>query len=308
MTTKTVIALRGLPASGKTTFVLEQIAQNPETTVRINNDDLVAAIYGSTNTARRETSAETLKVLRESMLRTFLSLPHIETIYIDNTNLSVQTVRSLEKITRMEGHTFVVDDRFLSTPASTCIERDAKRPNPVGEAVIRKMEKQALKPAVAAGWSYINAPDIEPYENNFDLPSIVICDIDGTVAEGAGRDIYDYDKVDTDRLKSFVMTHVLSVSKNSRLVFMSGRPDFCREKTKAWLRKNLDLMGAYQDFELHMRPSHDYRQDWIVKYELFQKHIAGKYYVWAVFDDRDQVIRMWRRLGLQTYQVAEGNF
>jgi hypothetical protein len=28
----------------------------------------------------------------------------------------------------------------------------------------------------------------------------------------------------------------------------------------------------------------------------------------AVFDDRDQVVRMWRSLGLTVFQVAEGNF
>lgn len=305
MTKKTVYALRGLPASGKTTYAEDMIAQFPEMTVRINNDDLVTALYGASNTQRRETSAETLKALRESMLKTFLALPHIEDIYIDNTNLNIQTVRSLEKITKMLGHTFIVDDRFLAVDADECIRRDALRPNPVGEAVIRKMDKQRQK---LGPWDYIKVPEITPYHNNFDLPSVVICDIDGTVAEGTGRSMYDYDKVDTDRLKAVVMTHVLNTAKNSRLVFMSGRPDSAREKTQAWLRTNLDRIGAYQDFDLYMRRTGDFRQDYIVKYELFQQHIADKYMVWAVFDDRNQVVQMWRKLGLQTYQVADGNF
>jgi hypothetical protein len=28
----------------------------------------------------------------------------------------------------------------------------------------------------------------------------------------------------------------------------------------------------------------------------------------AVFDDRNQVVRMWRDLGLTVFQVADGNF
>lgn len=309
MTKKTVIALRGLPASGKTTFVLEQIANNPESTVRINNDDLVVAIYGATNTERRETSAETLKALREEMLRTFLALPHIETIYIDNTNLNVQTVRSLEKITRLEGHNFVVDDRFMKVPVEDCINRDSKRANPVGESVIRKMEKQAAKSFSHCDWSYINAPEIVPYDNNYFLPSVVICDLDGTIADGTGRrDIYDYSKVYSDRINRIVLEDVIGSAAGDEIVFMSGRPDSCRTDTERWIRDALNLCGYGKSFRLYMRNSSDYRQDWIVKYELFQEHIAGKNKVRCVWDDRTQVVKMWRRLGLQTYQVSDGNF
>ena len=37
-------------------------------------------------------------------------------------------------------------------------------------------------------------------------------------------------------------------------------------------------------------------------------HINGKYNVLGVFDDRDQVVSVWRSLGLTCFQVNWGNF
>ncbi len=57
-----------------------------------------------------------------------------------------------------------------------------------------------------------------------------------------------------------------------------------------------------------MRAEGDNRPDSIVKRELFETHIRGSYNVHTVFDDRDSVVRMWRRIGLPAWQVAEGRF
>ena len=57
-----------------------------------------------------------------------------------------------------------------------------------------------------------------------------------------------------------------------------------------------------------MREEGDRRKDNIVKYEIFNKFIRDKYCVNYVLDDRNQVVEMWRKLGLRTLQVADGNF
>ena len=57
-----------------------------------------------------------------------------------------------------------------------------------------------------------------------------------------------------------------------------------------------------------MRKQHDNRADWIVKKELFVDEISNIYDVKFVLDDRQQVVDMWRSLGLTCFQVAEGNF
>ena len=57
-----------------------------------------------------------------------------------------------------------------------------------------------------------------------------------------------------------------------------------------------------------MRATGDPRKDSIVKREIFDREIRDRYRVVGVFDDREQVVQMWRALGLTVFQVAEGDF
>jgi hypothetical protein len=60
--------------------------------------------------------------------------------------------------------------------------------------------------------------------------------------------------------------------------------------------------------ELLMRPNGDNRADDVVKEELFRARIQPRYSVAGVIDDRNRIVKMWRRLGLVCFQVAEGDF
>ena len=60
--------------------------------------------------------------------------------------------------------------------------------------------------------------------------------------------------------------------------------------------------------ELFMRPTGDTRKDSILKKEIYDNHIKGKYNVKYVLDDRDSVVEMWREQGLTCLQVAPGDF
>jgi hypothetical protein len=57
-----------------------------------------------------------------------------------------------------------------------------------------------------------------------------------------------------------------------------------------------------------MRAAGDSRRDSIVKREIFDDRIRQVWHVKGVLDDRDQVVRMWRDLGLTCVQVAPGDF
>jgi len=89
------------------------------------------------------------------------------------------------------------------------------------------------------------------------------------------------------------------------VVFMSGRTEGCRDATVKWLNEHV---GVTRYHGLFMRAVGDSRKDAIVKAELFDAHIRGAYNVVLVLDDRDQVVKMWRQMGLTVLQVAEGNF
>jgi len=79
-----------------------------------------------------------------------------------------------------------------------------------------------------------------------------------------------------------------------------------RHDTLRWLSENVHY--EINDDFLFMRDDEDYRPDFEVKEDILQHlHDTGHEPVLA-FDDRQQVVDMWRRNGIRCAQVAEGNF
>ncbi len=59
----------------------------------------------------------------------------------------------------------------------------------------------------------------------------------------------------------------------------------------------------------HFQRKHgDSRKDDVVKEEIFWDRIADRYNVKLAVDDRAQVVEMWRRIGVECWQVAHGDF
>lgn len=199
---------------------------------------------------------------------------------------------------------------LTGVPVDTCVGRMQFRPRQVPEDLIRSLYDKFVRNLKnkPMPWPTIDEPVqiVDPYEYTPGLPWIVLVDIDGTVAKMNDRGPHEYDKVITDLPNQGIVYLVRGLHYNSRLpiVFMSGRPDSCREDTEEWVYENVRV--PYVD--LHMRKVGDYRKDDVVKLELFNQHIRGKYNVAYVLDDRNRVVEMWRKLGLICLQVAEGNF
>ena len=57
-----------------------------------------------------------------------------------------------------------------------------------------------------------------------------------------------------------------------------------------------------------MRLADDNRKDSIIKEEIYNKVIKPRYNIKLVLDDRNQVVDMWRDIGLPCFQVAPGDF
>ena len=146
----------------------------------------------------------------------------------------------------------------------------------------------------------------------------IICDIDGTIADCEHRkhhittrpknhDAFYAGVMDDKPIHSILgLLMVLMDYEGFRfkLVFVTGRPERCRDDTEEWLREQHIYPS---DYTLFMRKDGDYRQDYIVKQEILDTKI-NKDEVWLVLDDRKQVVDMWRRNGLTCLQVADGNF
>lgn len=59
---------------------------------------------------------------------------------------------------------------------------------------------------------------------------------------------------------------------------------------------------------LRMRALGDYRADNIVKKEILDQFLEEGVNPTVVFDDRNQVVEMWRENNIPCIQVAKGNF
>ena len=148
-------------------------------------------------------------------------------------------------------------------------------------------------------------PKPVPYIPDLTKPRAVIVDIDGTIAlHGDERGHYEYEKVATDTVNHPVAWLVDLLDTEVDIIFLSGREDRCRDDTVNWLNQKL----GYGQPKLFMRTTGDHRPDYVIKGELFDAYIRDNYNVQFVLDDRDQVVNMWRGMGLTCLQVAEGNF
>jgi hypothetical protein len=93
------------------------------------------------------------------------------------------------------------------------------------------------------------------------------------------------------------------------ILFVTGRSEAYRELTMNWLKKKVwGCFGNFYNDMLFMRKDGDFRPDWEVKKEIYEKELKDKYEILGVFEDRTQVVQMWRSLGLTCYQVCEGNY
>lgn len=137
-------------------------------------------------------------------------------------------------------------------------------------------------------------------------PPAFLVDIDGTIARRGDRDIYDASKCHLDEPITEVITLIRAASDGYDdgdapfLIVVSGRHTGHQAPTEAWLAHH------FPDYdELHLRQEGDWRSDEIVKREIYERRIAPRYEVRAVFDDRLRVARMWRSLGLPLFYVGD---
>jgi hypothetical protein len=85
------------------------------------------------------------------------------------------------------------------------------------------------------------------------------------------------------------------------LIIVSGRDGNYESITRQWLTDN-----GIQFHKLYMRRAGDYRDDTIVKQEIYDQYIAPQHKVILVIDDRLKVVKMWERNGLKVLNVGDG--
>ncbi len=305
-----VTICKGLPASGKSTWAKEQVLKNPDQIKRVNKDDLRAMLDVSHYSKGNESY---VLQLRDTILLTALDLG--KSVIIDDTNFHPKHEARIRELVedfnkgrygefyKTPTNPVQVEVKQFIVPPEECIIRDLKRYNSVGSKIIMDMYNKYLKP---------EAEKIIPMIQNTSLPHAVIIDLDGTLCIHNGRSPFEYDKCDTDLVNESVRRILGSIiyewnigGVKTKIIFLSGREDSCKDKTIKWLQEKA---GIDMNYDLYMRKTSDNRKDCIVKREIFDAEIKDKYYIEFILDDRNQVVDMWREMGLTCLQVAEGNF
>jgi predicted kinase len=304
-----VHVMTGLPGSGKSSVAREIDA------VRFNLDDIRRML------GHGDWDEELEKLARKVMLDGVKdAIDSNLDVVIDNTHLGQRLPNLYRSALSTRPVLFKVHD-LTDIPVEKCVDGDSKRSGHerVGENVIRKMWTQH-KSLRDTGWRLtdewmnewrVPMRLIKPFSIDPDLPWCVIFDIDGTLARHNGRGPYDLERCEGDGLNSPVANALENyhlpdpeIDFEYKVVLLSGRQSEYREHTVRWLDKH-----EVEYDELYMRPNDDRRPDFVIKSELFEEHIRGRYNVEVVYDDRDQVVDLWRLVyKLPCFQVAAGAF
>jgi hydroxymethylpyrimidine pyrophosphatase-like HAD family hydrolase len=137
------------------------------------------------------------------------------------------------------------------------------------------------------------------------MQKAIICDLDGTLSLNHGRSFFDATTCDQDHLNEPVAAVIRwALEDGIKVIYLSGREFVYVEPTERFLKKH-NLHGC----DLFMRVAGDNRKDSIIKRELYDAYVVPQNLdILFVLDDRNQMVDMWRALGLTCFQVAPGVF
>ena len=300
-----LLILVGAPGSGKSTFA-RYFLRTEDNWVRVNRDDFRLMQFGDSlmipfyeERISKMVDASVLALLKSDT-----------NVLIDATNTSLRTIQDMvNAYTEYADISFKVFDVPVEELVKRCDKRFAETGKFIPKGVIEKnvsnlnhtLEKFNFEPIPQR----LKAPEAVYTVQDESLPKAVICDLDGTLSLLNGRDPYNAATCDNDLLNAPVAS-VLQMAKAQgyKVILLSGREDKYREPTLRFLAKH------QIDYDLLlMRTTNDFRKDNIIKRELFEQEIQGKYFINFLLDDRNQVVDMWRKdLHLPCFQVNYGDF
>lgn len=284
-----ILFLKGLPASGKSTFAKELVLKEPLKWVRVNKDDLRTMLHnGMWSKKNEEVIMRVHQEIAENALKAGMN------VVVDDTNFHESHEPRFRALAEKYGAEFEV--KFFDIKLDEAVERDARRgEKSVGRDVIRGMYNKYIKPK--------GYPPRLPFIDG--LPDAIIADIDGTLALMHNRGPFDWARVGEDHPHKPVVDLVNTYHKlGFKVIILTGRDGVCLPETKAWLA----LHGINYD-HIFIRDEGSTEKDSIIKKRIFDDHIRGKFNVHWVVDDRNQVVEMWRNeVGLTVLQCNEGDF
>ena len=295
----TVFLTIGAPASGKSTYARKFVKDHGNAMLTCRDDIRLA--HGL------ESGENENFVTRVQRQQIEVALLDGMDVVVADTNLNPKFRQKMIKFCHEHG----ADVQLVYFPISLdeAILRDRNRANTVGPVIVKRFYdmfvQQGFMGKEVAEQESVPAPSFEPYTEAGDKWEAIVVDIDGTLADKGDRNPYDESKVMQDVLVRPVAMAVngLQDYSNAKVIIVSGRSDACRADTEQWLRNH-----GIEYHALYMRKHGDTRPDYVIKNEIYDKHILPNYDVLVAFDDRDQVVRHVRKRGITVFQVGYGRF
>lgn len=298
MEKKKLILTRGIQGSGKSTWARQWVVEDPEHRIRINNDDMRNMLGKYWVPSREEliTHSKNLLAIHAMMLG--------YDIVIDNMNLNPKEIKFWEDIVtthNVEGkYKYELEFKDFFIPVEECIRRDAMRPNPIGEKVIRETWKRYKH--------FIQTTEVERHVDKMrrytGKPKCIVIDMDSTMCfnvtkrpwfgEGAAEGMIN------DVPNTGVCEMIRQLQDYYDIVVATGRDTSQEEVTRQWLAKQ----GINPD-EFYFRTNGDYRKGVVVKKEQIEK-ILETYDIVSIFEDCEPIVQMYREMGLTVLQPNKG--
>lgn len=308
MNKKKLILCRGIQGSGKTYFAKAWCAEDPEHRIRFNNDDIRNMLGVYWVTSREDVVSHIKKETVEYAMQRGYD------IIIDNMNLNPKEVKFWEDIVNTHNNyinskdiiqpawvqwEYEIEFKDFFIPLEECIRRDAMRPNPIGEKVIRETWKRYKH--------FIQTTEVEKYVNNLikedeSKPWCVVVDMDSTLCFNTTKRPWFGEGSTEAMINDTPNLGVIRIVENQNfpIIVCTGRNKAQREVTEKWLNK----YNIYPK-EFYMREDGDYRKGVEIKEELI-KQILDKYNIAAIFEDCEPIVQRFRDMGLTVLQPNKG--
>lgn len=298
---KEIEILIGPSGSGKSVYAHDMFLEYANEVVIVNRDKIRELLFGYIELnmplyyLRKDLASleKQVSIYEDTLIE--IGLAQDKKVIIDATHLEKQYI---------ERH-FIWNVptklKFFDVDIKYCITRAALRTRSVAEPIIHsQFQKFAKVKKQFFDFTFI------PYvlKNDINKPASIIFDIDGTLADHKGRrNPFDFSQVEQDDLIPFVAKAIdAHYNIGERIYIVSGREETCRKETVQWLKKH-----EIPYYDLFMRKEKDTRPDWQIKTELWED-ITKHSYISQLYDDRAQVVRRARALGLNVNQVNYGYF
>lgn len=290
----------GISGSGKSTWAKEQWEKSPLKTIVVNRDKIRELLFGYTEASISEYYSKTNigKLEKEVTLYedTLINegLCQGKTVIVDATHLKMAYLE------RFKYWNVPIEYVYFDVTLKEALTRDMSRTRQVGKEIISKQYSNYLLVAIKKLENFVPVT----LKNDQSLPHCVLVDIDGTLAHITNRSPFDWSRVGEDYVdvavkkisNSILLNHVAAV------FICTGRDGICLTETQEWLDNN----NIYYN-KIFIRKAGDQRPDWQIKEEIWRQ-ITKDFYIIGMYDDRNQVTRRARALGLKVFQVEYGNF